>query len=78
MKEPFWEVNPNGNLIGKSIETGETCFTWQPHGSQFTIHSAVPKNAVKFRIRRPPLLTKDDILDTIHFDKDWVDIIRER
>lgn len=74
--EYLWEVNTNGNLIGKNIETGEICFTWQPHGSQFTIHSTVPKNAVKFRIKRPPLLTKEDILNTIHFDKDWVDIIR--
>lgn len=71
-----WEVNPNGNLIGKHIETGETCFTWQPHGSQFTIHTHVPENAVKFTIKRPPLLTKDDILKTINFDESWVEIIK--
>lgn len=71
-----WDVNSNGNLIGKSIETDETCFTWQPHGSQFTIHSKVPKNAVKFRIKRPPMLSKEDILRTINFDSSWVDIIR--
>ena len=29
--EYIWEVNKNGNLIGKSIETGEPKFTWQPH-----------------------------------------------
>lgn len=74
--EYVWEVNANGNLIGRSIETGDTCFTWQPHGSQFTIHSKVPTNAVKFRIKRPPMLSKEDILNAIHFDNNWVDIIR--
>lgn len=73
----IWEVNANGNLIGKSIETGEACFTWQPHGSQFTIHTKVPENAVKFEIQQPPLLTKESILDTIHFDSSWVRIFRK-
>ena len=72
----IWEVNPNGNLIGKDIQTNETCFTWQPHGSQFTIHTKIPKNAVKFTIKRPPLLTKDDILDAIQFDESWVEIVK--
>lgn len=71
-----WEVNPNGNLIGRHVETGEIFFTWQPHGSQFTIHTRVPENAVKFVIKRPPLLTKDDILSTVGFDSSWVNIIK--
>lgn len=72
----IWEVNTNGNLVGKDISTGDICFTWQPHGSQFTIHTRVPENAVKFTIKRPPLLTKEDILEAIQFDKSWVQIIR--
>ena len=72
----YWEVNSNGNLIGKSLETDEVCFTWQPHGSQFTIHTKVPENAVRFEIQQPPLLTKESILDTIHFDESWVKIIK--
>ena len=71
-----WEVNSNGNMIGKSKETGETCFTWQPHGSQFTIYSHVPANAVRFSIKQPPIHTKEDILKTINFDESWVEIIR--
>lgn len=71
-----WEVNNNGNLIGKKIETGEICFTWQPHGSQFTIHTHVPENAAKFTIRCPPILAKKDILRVINFDKDWIEIIK--
>lgn len=73
--EYVWEANTNGNLIGKSLETGETCFTWQPHGAQFTIHSKIPTNATKFKIRRPPMLSKEDILKTINFDNSWVDIL---
>lgn len=72
----IWELNQNGNLIGKHIETNKICFTWQPHGSQFTIHTHVPENAMKFRIKRPPLLTKQDILEKIKFDDSWIDIIK--
>ena len=71
-----WEVNSNGNLIGKHVLSGETCFTWQPHGSQFTIHARVPKHAVKFTLQRPPLLTKETILNSIGFDESWVKIFR--
>ncbi|MCI6160605.1 MAG: hypothetical protein SPI18_06260 [Prevotella sp.] len=66
----------NGNLIGKNTESGETKFTWQPHGSQFTIHTPIPANAVKFNIKQPPLLSKNDILDTIRFNESWVEIIQ--
>lgn len=70
-----WEVNKNGNLIGKNTETGETCFTWQPHGSQFTVHEKVPESAVKFKIKRPPIVKKCSILDAIGFDASWVEIL---
>ena len=73
----IWEANNNGNLIGKHIESGETCFTWQPHGSQFTIHTRIPENAIKFTIKRPPVISKDDILKAIDFDDSWVQIIKK-
>ncbi len=71
-----WEVNTNGNLIGKNIETNEAKFTWQPHGSQFTIHTKIPVNATKFRIKQPPRLNREDILRSINFDDTWVEIIK--
>jgi hypothetical protein len=71
-----WETNSNGNLIGKSITTGETKFTWQPHGSQFTIHTKIPHDAIRFTLRCPPVVTQEAILSTINFDASWVDIIR--
>lgn len=71
-----WETNSNGNLIGKDVYTGETKFTWQPHGSQFTIHTNVPPNAIKFTIRKPPVITSDAILESMGFDASWVKIER--
>jgi len=69
-----WQVNPNGNLLGLD-HNGKTCFTWQPHGSQFTIHTEVPAEAIKFRIKRPPVLNKDDVLRSISFDESWISIL---
>ena len=70
-----WEENRNGNLIGIDNETGETCFTWQPHGSQFTIHTRVPQNAVKFKIKQPPKLDVEETLKQINYSDDWVEIL---
>lgn len=70
-----WEENSNGNLIGINIETEETCFTWQPHGSQFTIHSKIPQNALKFRIKKPPKLDVEETMKQIGFNDEWVEII---
>lgn len=71
-----WETNKNGNLLGKERNSKRTCFTWQPHGSQFTIHEDVPQSAVRFTIKQPPIISQDVILDTIGFDPSWVKIIR--
>lgn len=71
-----WETNRNGNLIGNSIISHNTKFTWQPHGSQFTIHEDVPANAIRFTIRKPPIISPEAVLSSIHFDASWVDIKR--
>lgn len=70
-----WEENNNGNLIGIDLETGDIRFTWQPHGSQFTIHTRVPKNAVKFIIKQPPILDIEETLRQIHYNDNWVEIL---
>lgn len=70
-----WVENSNGNLIGVDLETGETRFTWQPHGSQFTIHTRIPKNAVRFKIKQPPVLDVEETLKQINYDDSWVEII---
>lgn len=70
-----WEENQNGNLIGVDVKSGEQRFTWQPHGSQFTIHTKIPKNVIKFRIKQPPLLSMEETLEQIHYGDDWVEIL---
>ena len=70
-----WEVNKNGNLVG--LDNNEKIrFTWQPHGSQFTIHTEVPNSAVKFKIKQPPKLERKAILESLNFDKSLVQIIK--
>ena len=70
-----WKVNSNGNLIGLD-HNGRHCFTWQPHGAQFTIHTEVPESAIKFQIKRPPSISKQDVLKLVEFDESWVQIIK--
>ena len=70
-----WEENKDNNLEGFDIETGEKKFTWQPHGSQFTIHTRIPKNAVKFKIKQPPKLDIEETLKQINYSDDWIEIL---
>lgn len=68
-----WKVNQNGNLIGYD-SSGIARFTWQPHGSQFTIHTDVPDSAVRFCIKKPPIIKREDVLTNIGFDESWVTV----
>jgi hypothetical protein len=70
-----WRVNKNGNIEGISAADGTHHFTWQPHGSQFTILSEVPPSVRKFRIKRPPVLDFNETLSRIGFDPSWVTIL---
>jgi len=69
-----WEINKRNNLEGFEIATNKHKFTWQPHGSQFTIIYDVPDDAVKFKIKRPPVLDFNETIKQLGFDKSWVTI----
>lgn len=69
-----WEWNENGNLKGIEKSTKEHRFTWQPHGSQFTIIEEVPDNAIVINVKQPPSLNKNDVLKSLGFDNSWVTI----
>jgi hypothetical protein len=71
-----WEWNDRGNLIGTNIKNGEHVFTWQPHGSQFTIIENIPDNSLLIQIRKPEALNKELILTTLGFDKTWITITK--
>lgn len=75
-EEYSWDWNDNGNLEGYQKSTDIKKFTWQPHGSQFTVISRVPENRLKLRIRRPQLLDRDSVLQQLKFDPSWVEIVR--
>ncbi|QHI36341.1 hypothetical protein IMCC3317_17030 [Kordia antarctica] len=69
--------NLRGNLEGFEKGTKTKRFTWQPHGSQFTIHEGVPEQTLILNIKQPEKLNKEKILETIGFDKSWVTIKRK-
>ena len=69
-----WETNTGGNFEG--YEGDRHLFTWQPHGSQFTIIEPVPEGATRFRITKEPrLIEAQDILDAVEFTPDWVETL---
>lgn len=70
-----WSWNKNNNLIGK--EGGKLRFTWQPHGSQFTINESVPEDALVVKIRKPDKVDKDLLLKGVGFDESWVTIVKQ-
>lgn len=69
--------NPRGNLEGFERKTKIKRFTWQPHGSQFTIHENVPEDTLILNIKQPEKLDKEKILGAIGFDKSWITIKRK-
>jgi len=75
VKNYVWKENKNGNLEGYDTLSNKHIFTWQPHGSQFTILYDIPTSAKKFKIKRPPVLDFDKTMEQIGFDQSWVTIL---
>lgn len=72
-----WDWNKNNNLIGTEKKTNEHRFTWQPHGSQFTIIENVPSRNLVIQIKQPPTLDKEKILRSLGFDDSWITVIHK-
>ncbi len=73
-----WKKNKRGNLEGFSISDDIHRFTWQPHGSQFTIFRHVPPSAHRFSINRDVrTLTYSEVQEIIEFTADWITIHKE-
>lgn len=70
----IWSENKRNNLEGHDKVTGQHRFTWQPHGAQFTIKYSVPASAVRFQLKRPPVLDFNQTIKQIGFTKEWVTI----
>lgn len=74
-----WEVNTKGNFEAYDRSTNAHSFTWQPHGSQFTVIHHVPASACSFRItHKPDALQQDDILNLIEYDDSWIQAVQRQ
>ena len=68
-----WTLNSRGNLEGLNRTTGKHVFTWQPHGSQFTIIKQIPSSALMFRVvKSPPILEVHQVMNLIEYKDDWI------
>jgi len=74
-KDYEWKENKRGNFEGYEKISGFHKFTWQPHGSQFTIFYKVPGSAIKFKLKRPPMLDFNKVMKDIGFSEEWITII---
>lgn len=70
-----WLFNRRGNLEGRNRITNEHVFTWQPHGSQFTVIRNIPASARRFAILpNVPMVQLDTILAAVRFKPEWITI----
>jgi hypothetical protein len=69
-----WGWNKKSNLEGHD-DKGIHRFTWQPHGSQFTIIEKVPEKRLSIRVKKPKPLSKSDVIEKLGFDSSWVEVI---
>lgn len=70
-----WKENKRGNLEGFSMRSGEKKFVWQPHGSQLTILTTVPKEKQCFILHHPQRIDKESFLKSIGYKPEWVEIL---
>ncbi|MFC1771065.1 hypothetical protein ACFLZV_04170 [Candidatus Margulisiibacteriota bacterium] len=73
----WWQWNERGNLEGFNKSRDQHLFTWQPHGSQFTIIETVPDKRLAIRIKQPPKIDHKSVLKSIKYDESWVEIISQ-
>lgn len=73
--EYTWTRNRRNNLEGRGVHDGLHTFTWQPHGSQFTIIRQVAASARLFQIKKPDALDPAVILDSLGYSDSWVNFL---
>ena len=71
-----WKWNERNNLEGFEKSSNQHKFTWQPHGSQFTIIEDVPANRLAIRIKQPPKLDSNAVLIALKFNSSWVQVLK--
>lgn len=71
----WWQWNERNNLEGYTKPGERHIFTWQPHGSQFTIIENVPEERLAIKIKEPPQLDRGEVLQSIKFDESWIQVL---
>jgi hypothetical protein len=74
----FWQSNDEGNLEGLERSTCFHKFTWQPHGSQFTIIEPVPDDCLHITVKQPPRLDREEVLKAVQYDESWITVSRRK
>ena len=70
-----WTFNRRNNLEGRDKISGMHRFTWQPHGSQFTVIRELPGSSRHFSIGpNVPLVDPTAILSHVNFQETWIRI----
>lgn len=77
-EEYYFKWNKRNNLEGYSKSTKKHIFTWQPHGSQFTIIEEIPANRLHIKVKLPKNLSKPDVLKTLGFNNSWFIVMGDR
>jgi len=72
----FWGWNDRGNLEGYEKSTRKHVFTWQPHGSQFTIIEDVPDELLIVKIKKHGKADRETILKGVGFSQDWIEVYK--
>jgi hypothetical protein len=72
----IWQRNKNDNFEGNEKGSNIHRFTWQPHGSQFTIIEYVPKECLLIKVKAPQKLNKGAVLQALNFDKTWITVTK--
>ncbi len=76
--EYVWRKNERGNLEGYEKITNSHRFTWQLHGSQFTILEPVPHDCLLISLKSPPKLDKESVLKTLSYDDSWITVTKRK
>ena len=74
----IWQRNQRDNLEAYEKGSNSHKFTWQPHGSQFTIIESVPKECLLIKVKPPRKLDKDEVLKVVNFDSKWVTVTNRK
>jgi len=63
-----WAWNKNNNLY--AYDSNDVInFVWQPKGGQFSISKQLPDSMQKISVKKPPTVSKEEILEHVKFSK---------